>query len=54
MNVTWLSSQLWLAGGRIWLGRAHAFSMVGGRREVAREHPGKLGLDKNIPGKLLG
>ena len=43
MNITWLSSQLQLAGGRIWLGCVHAFSVVGGRREVAREHPGGAG-----------
>lgn len=31
-----------------------AFSVVGGGREVAREHPGVLGLDKKILGDVLG
>lgn len=31
-----------------------AFSVVGGGREVAREHPGVLGLAKKILGDVLG
>lgn len=54
MNIKRLDSQLQLAGGRIWLGYVHAFSMSGDRTDAAPEHPGVLGLDENILGRVWG
>lgn len=54
MNIARLGSQLQLAGGRIWLGYVHAFSMAGGGTEAAQEHPGVLGLGENILGCVWG
>lgn len=54
MNITRLDSQLWLAGGRIWLGYVCAFSMAGGRTEAAQYHPGVMGLGEKILGSVWG
>lgn len=54
MNISQVDSELQLAGGRIWLGYAHAFSMAGGRTEAAQEHPGVLDLNENILGSVWG
>lgn len=46
MNITRLSSQLQLAGGRVWLGCVHAFSMVGGRKRLHESTQGCWGWIK--------